>query len=186
MPNPRLAARYAKSLTDLAVETGQLDAVFKDMNLLEDTCEKSRELVGFLKSPVINADKKEKIFTSIFGEGLSELTRKFVVLLIKKGREGFLPEIAKAAIRQYRKIKNIRQVKITTAVALSDEMKSTLISKIKSEIPDQQISLETKVKENLIGGFILETENTVFDASIARDLKDIKKQFSKNIYVADI
>lgn len=186
MPNPRLAARYAKSLTDLAVETNQLEQVFQDMNRLDETCDSSRELVSFLKSPVINADKKEKIFTTIFGDSLSELSRKFTVLLIKKGREGFLPEIAKATIRQYRKIKNIRQVSITTAVPLSEELKLSITAKIKSEIPDQQIELLTKVKEKLIGGFVLETENTVFDASIARDLHDIKKQFNKNIYIAEI
>jgi F-type H+-transporting ATPase subunit delta len=30
-PNPRLAARYAKSILDLAIERGQLDAVSNDM-----------------------------------------------------------------------------------------------------------------------------------------------------------
>jgi len=36
MPNPRLAGRYAKSLIDFAIEKGQLDAVYKDMLLLND------------------------------------------------------------------------------------------------------------------------------------------------------
>lgn len=186
MPNPRLAARYAKSLTDLAVEVHQLDAVFQDMQSFDVTCRESRELINFLKSPVINADKKEKIFAAIFGTHISDLSRKFVVLLIKKGREGYLPEIAKAVIARYRKINNIREVKITTATALSEPLKQELIEKIKTEIPGQQIELTTAVRERLIGGFILETDNTVFDASIARDLYDIKKQFNKNIYVADI
>lgn len=186
MPNPRLAARYAKSLTDLAVETKGLEDVYRDMILLDETCGASREFVTFLKNPVINADKKEKIFKSIFGEQLSNLTNKFSTLLIKKGREGFLPEISKAVIREYRKVKNIRQVTITTAAPLAEEIKALLMTKIKNEIPNQQIDLQTAVKENLIGGFILETDNTIFDASIERDLKDIKKQFTKNIYIADI
>lgn len=186
MPNPRLAVRYAKSLIDLAVETDRLDVVFQDMTLLSDSCSNNRELVVFLKSPVINADKKEKIFTAIFGERLSELTLRFCVLLIKKGREGALPEVAQAAIQQYRRIKNIRQVRMVTATPLTADLKTEIINKIKSEIPDQHIELVTSVREKLIGGFILETENTVFDASIARDLHDIKKQFNKNIYVSDI
>ncbi len=186
MPNPRLAERYAKSVIDLAVETKQLDAVFRDMNLLKASCKTNKDLVSFLKSPVIHADKKEKIFTAIFGKKVSELTYKFSVLLIKKGREGFLPEIAAAAIRQYRRIKHIRQVKMTTAVALSEELKSEIIEKIKSEIPDQQIELVMNVKKDLIGGFVLETNNTIFDASISRDLQDIKKQFTSNAYIYNI
>jgi F-type H+-transporting ATPase subunit delta len=42
------------------------------------------------------------------------------------------------------------------------------------------------VQEDLIGGFVLEFNNNLVDASISRDLRDIKKQFTKNIYVQNI
>lgn len=186
MPNPRLASRYAKSLIDLAIELDQLEAVFKDMTLLSNSCSQSKELVSFLKSPIISNEKKVKIFQVLFQERLSDLSNRFSVLLIKKGREGHLSEIAQAAIRQYRVIKNIRQVRITTAVQLEEGLKSEIIEKVKQEIPDQKIELLAKVKKELIGGFVLETENTIFDASISRDLHDIKKQFNKNIYMSDL
>src|SRR5690625_130000 len=130
MPNPRLAERYAKSVVDLAVETDRLEAVFQDMILMNDSCKANPDLVRFLKSPVINAEKKEKIFVTIFGDRISEISRKFAILLIKKGREGYLPEIARAAIHQYRILKNIRQVKMITAVPLSDGLKADIINKI--------------------------------------------------------
>jgi F-type H+-transporting ATPase subunit delta len=46
--------------------------------------------------------------------------------------------------------------------------------------------LKTKVDNDLIGGFVLEANNNLFDASISRDLKDIKKQFLQNLYIPDI
>jgi F-type H+-transporting ATPase subunit delta len=46
--------------------------------------------------------------------------------------------------------------------------------------------LKTKVDDSIIGGFILEANNNLFDASILRDLNDIKKQFLTNIYVPEI
>ena len=52
-PNPRLAARYAKAVLDLAVEKGQLDTVYKDMIYMRDLCRASRDLVNLLRSPVI-------------------------------------------------------------------------------------------------------------------------------------
>jgi F-type H+-transporting ATPase subunit delta len=186
MPNPRLASRYAKSLIDLAVETGQLEAVFNDLQLLSGICRNSRDLVNFIKSPVINADKKEKIFHTLFNDKISVLTDKFCKLLIRKGREIYLPEIAHAGIQQYRHIKNIRQVKITTAVPLDESLREEIVQKIKREIPGQNIELHTAVKEDLIGGFVLETDNSLFDASVLRDLKDIKKQFLENVYVSNI
>ena len=58
MQNPRLATRYAKSLLNLAVETNNLEAVLKDMQLLNDICIQSHDFVIMLRSPVINGDKK--------------------------------------------------------------------------------------------------------------------------------
>lgn len=186
MPNPRLASRYAKSLIDLAKETHKLEEVFHDLNYLNVLCKGSRELTNFIKSPVINADKKEKIFRILFEGKIGLLTAEFCKLLVKKGREIYLPEIAAEGIRQYRLIKNIRQVNITTAAPVKEELKEELIAKIKSEIPDKQIELSMKVNEKLIGGFVLETDNNLFDASILRDINDIKKQFLENVYIRNI
>ncbi len=186
MLNPRLASRYAKALIDLATETGQLDTVFRDMELLHATTSASRELTAFLRSPVIHAEKKEKIFTALFTERISTLTDQFSKLLIRKGREGVLPEVMQDGIRQYRRLKHIRQVKITTAVPLDEALREQLVARVKADIPDEQIELLTSVDESLVGGFILETENQLFDASISRDLQDIKRQFLKNVYVRNI
>lgn len=186
MPNPRLASRYAKSLIDLAQETDQMKPVFEDLQYLHALSKESRELVNFIKSPVINADKKRKIFDILFDGRISALTAEFCRLLIRKGREIYLPEIAAAGILQYRRIKNIRQVNITTAAPINDTLRQELVAKIKSEIPDTDIQLAMKVNEDLIGGFVLETDNNLFDASILRDLKDIKKQFLGNVYVRNI
>jgi F-type H+-transporting ATPase subunit delta len=48
------------------------------------------------------------------------------------------------------------------------------------------VQLETVVDEKIIGGFMLEMDNQLLDASILRDLKDIKRQFDKNLFVQNI
>jgi F-type H+-transporting ATPase subunit delta len=48
------------------------------------------------------------------------------------------------------------------------------------------VELETAVDQRLIGGFVLEFNNNLVDASILRELKDIKKQFNKNLFVHNI
>lgn len=186
MPNPRLATRYAKSLIDLAQENGQLDQIFQDLQLLSTVSRENRSFVTFIRNPVINADKKKKIFRAIFSGKLSHLTDEFCELLIRKGREQYLPEIAHAGVDQYRTLRHIRQVKITTAVPLEQSLKDAIIAKVTKEIPDETIELVTAVNEDLIGGFVLESDNNLFDASIQRDLKDVKKQFSVNVYVPNI
>jgi F-type H+-transporting ATPase subunit delta len=186
MPNPRLAGRYAKSLIDLAIEQNQMEVVYKDMQYLQAVCKSSPEFVNVMRSPVIKADKKQKILSAITDGKVSELTSLFNRLLVSKTREEYLPEIIVAVIAQYNLLKNIYTVKLTTAEAVSDEMKQSIINKIKSETLLQNIELETVVKEELIGGFVLEFNNNLVDASIARDLRDIKKQFRQNIYVPQL
>lgn len=186
MPNPRLALRYAKSLIDLSTEKGQLEAVYEDMKYLQALCKSSREFVALLRSPIIKADKKDAIISAVVKPHIGVLTTSFTELLVRKGREEDMPEIINAFIDQYNTIKGIHKVKLTTAVAVSNELKDSLVSKIKSEAGLDNVELEVLVDDALIGGFVLEFNNNLVDASVLRDLKDIKKQFGGNVYVRNI
>ena len=121
MQQPRLAGRYAKSLIDLAVEQNQLDKVYSDMQYLQAVCKQSSAFVNLLKSPIIQADKKRKIIEAVTTGKISNITEGFNRLLVLKGRENVLPEIVSAFIDQYNEIKGVHKVKITTAVAVSEE-----------------------------------------------------------------
>ncbi|HEX8462227.1 MAG TPA: ATP synthase F1 subunit delta [Segetibacter sp.] len=183
MLNPRLAGRYAKSLVDLAVERNELEVVYNDMQYLQAVCKASREFVSLLKSPVIPIDKKGKALTAVTTGKISTLTATFNQLLVSKNREFYLPEIVDAFIDQYNTINGITRVKLTTATPVSEEVKSAIVNKIKAETSLQKIELETVVREELIGGFVLEFNNNLVDVSIQRDLRDIKSQFAKNEFV---
>ncbi len=186
MRNPRLAGRYAKSLIDLATEKGLLENVYRDMLYLQQVCKASREFVTLIKSPVISPDKKEKILELVTAGKVSSLTASFNRLMVHKGREETLPEIVEAFLDMYNEVKGIHKVKLFTAQPVSEELKQSIIEKFTSTTPIQHIELETIVREELVGGFVLEYNNNLVDASILRDLKDIKKQFQDNEYVQKI
>jgi F-type H+-transporting ATPase subunit delta len=186
MLNPRLAGRYAKSLIDLAIEKNQLDVVYNDMLFLQSICRNSREFVTVLKSPVIKADKKDKILEAITKDKISTITASFNKLLVHKSREFYLPEIVNAFIQQYKDYKNIHTVKLTTAVAVSEEVKNAIVNKIRSVTNMQNIELNTEVKEDIIGGFVLEVGDQLIDASILYDLNNVKKQFQNNDFIYKI
>lgn len=183
MQNPRLAERYAKSLIDLSIDFNQLEMVHADIMLLKNVCDESREFVLMLKSPIIKADKKFKILTAVTESKVSALTQKFIKLLCSKNRESNLPQIITSFIEQFNKIKGIHIVKLTTATAVSDEIKNEFIHKIKEASSINKIELESRVNEKLIGGFVLEMDGKLIDASIIRDLNDVKKQFANNDYI---
>jgi F-type H+-transporting ATPase subunit delta len=186
MPNPRLAGRYAKSLIDLALEKGQLEEVYHDMLFLQQAFRSSKELVVMIKSPIIKADKKEKVLDAITAGRTSVITATFNKLLLSKGREFFLPEIITAFIDQYKVYKGIHTVKLTTAVPVSEELKKSIMDKISADRHLKSIELVTAVDESLIGGFVLEVGDELVDGSIAFDLKNIKKQFQNNDFIYKI
>ncbi|MCP9751320.1 hypothetical protein EGI32_10090 [Ferruginibacter sp. HRS2-29] len=62
-------------------------------------------------------------------------------------------------------------------------MQDEIVNKIKSDKALQSIELETGIDESLIGGFKLQLGDTLVDASISRDLQDIKRQFLNNDYI---
>jgi F-type H+-transporting ATPase subunit delta len=186
MLNPRLAARYAKSLIDLSLERGELEVVYKDMQYLQAVSKSNPDFVAVLKSPVISPDKKQAIIEGVTNGKISELTASFNRLLVKKGRESNLGEIAQAFIEQYKKHEQIYTVKLTTAVPVSDEVKQDIVNKVRSQSDMKNIELTTEVNEDLIGGFVLQIGNTLVDASVAYDLSNIKKQFLNNDFIYKI
>ena len=183
MRNPRLAARYAKSLMGISLEKNQLEQEYTDMQWLQAVCASSHDFVNLLRSPIIKADKKQKIVAAVTDGNISPLTTAFLNLMISKGREEVLPEITTAFIDQYKAHKNIHVVKLTSASPLSDEVKNKIIEQVKNAGNMPNIELQTSVDENLIGGFVLQTGDKLVDASIAYDLKHIARQFDNNDFI---
>lgn len=183
MPNPRLAFRYAKSIIDLSIEKGLLEKVYADMLWLQELCRVSPDLITMLRSPVIKADKKQKIMQAITAGKLSELTSGFNKLLIAKNRESLLPEITTAFITAYKQHKNIHTVHLTTASPISESVKNSILEQVKKSAGYENIDLITKVDETLIGGFVLQTGDQLVDASVAYDLKFITRQFENNDFI---
>lgn len=183
MPNPRLATRYAKALLDLAIEQGQLDKVFEDMQWLQAVCNQNREFTNLLRSPVVKPESKKKIVNAVTEGNIGTISKSFTTLLITKNRELNLPEICTAFINQYRQYKNINIVKLTSALPLTEAVKDKIIEHLKTDAGLENIELEETVKPDLIGGFVLEVGDKMIDASIAYDLRVLAKQFKNNDFI---
>lgn len=182
MQNPRLASRYAKSILDLAVEKDSLEAVLKDMQALHAICNASADFRLMLESPVIKGDKKLSILMAVLqSQKLNAITNGFISLLVNKGREIYLPEIAKAFIGQYNELKNIRTVKLTTATPVNDTVKNNILSKVSADLSGK-VNLETSIDESLIGGFVLEMGDRLFDASVKKKLNDVRARILDHSY----
>lgn len=182
----RIASRYAKSLIELSQEQGKLERTLEDVqSFLEVT--KNRDFYLLLKSPVVSATKKLSILDALFKGKYDELTQAFLRILVNKGREAYLPEIANEFVDQYKKLKHISTVKVRSAAPLSDATLQRIREKLESsKSTDEKVELVTEVDPSLIGGLILEFEDQIYDASIAHKLEKMHREFGDNLYVSQI
>ncbi|MFN4081242.1 MAG: ATP synthase F1 subunit delta [Saprospiraceae bacterium] len=181
----RIAGRYAKSLMEMAVEQGKLEQIYADMQALREAT-KHRELYLTLKSPIIHADKKEAIVKALFSDKIDALTLAYLSLLIQKGREQYLPEIASEAIQQYKKMKGITTVRVVSAAPLSqatlDAIRTRLLD---SKTTADTLEIETSVDPTLLGGFVIQYDDKRYDASVSSKLAELRTEFTKNLYIRE-
>ena len=184
MAESKVAKRYAKSLLGLATELNQQEAAFADMNLLASTIEDCNDLGILLASPVVRPDLKQSIMINIFGNQFSELTTKFINLIIEKGRESQLKYIASNYVAQYKAGKGINTATVRTASKLLPDA----FAKIEALVKEQtggEIELKEVIDPELIGGFVLRVGDKQLDTSILSELNDLRGEFDKNLYEKD-
>lgn len=184
MEGTRVAARYAKSFLDLALEQGGLDKAHTDMQYISSVCKSNPDFVIFLKSPIINTDKKQAVLKEVFKGKLDKLTDAYVHLITNKKREMYLAEIAESFVTQYNEKKKILTAVVTTANGIDEATRKQVMALIKGE-GTSDVILEEKINKDLIGGFIIRVGDKQVDASIARKLQNMKRGFSENPFVKE-
>lgn len=184
MREPKVTIRYAKSLIGLAIEFNKLEEVHADMLLLKNLCSDSKELSLFLKSPIVKSDIKLSLLNQIFSSSVSELTMAFIELLTKKKREYFLRDISIDFSNLYNKEKNITPVILTTAFKIDDVLRNDIMIFLKKQ-GAENIKLEEKVDESIIGGAVIKMGDKQLDTSVSSKIKLLKQSFNKNLYIQD-
>lgn len=181
-----VAYRYARSLMELAEEKGMLSGVEEDMRLVAEACGANRDLVVLLNSPVVKADTKEKLLGRIFAGKIGALSVSFIGILVRKGRERLLPDVAAAFGQLYKASKNIVVAQVTSAVPLEAGTRQQALALAGKQHPGKSIELIEKVDPALIGGLSIRIGDELYDGSVGRHLADLRREFSKNPYISEI
>lgn len=170
-----VAARYAKSLIELAKEQNVLEAVYADMLLFKDTADKNRALMLALKSPVVRHEKKLGILNALFKERVNPVSYAIFTIITKKNREAILDEIAAEFIKSYNLFQGIQNATVITTTPLTDELRKQFIDIVASST-GRTVQLQEKIDPNLIGGYVLRVDDRQIDASLKSRLNELKLQ----------
>ncbi len=178
-----VARRYAQALTEEAQQAGVLDAVDADVALVTETLGGSRELRLALTSPVVSQDKKQAVLKGLFGERISDLSRRFLHLLIEKDRDKQLPAILDA----YRLLRDERtgtvEAAVRTAKPLSPEEAERLKGALESRA-GQTVRMQIDVDPSLVGGLVVRLGDVVYDRSVKHQLDTLRGQLAQRAAVS--
>ncbi|PST84103.1 ATP synthase F1 subunit delta [Pedobacter yulinensis] len=178
MSDTKVATRYAKALIDLANENNALEAIMNDMVLLDRVIDENPELEAIMNNPIVSLDKKVGILNAVFAGNVNAVTSSYFKVLVNKGRSDVLYSTAKEFIRQYQVQKGIVKAEVTSATALTEEARTTFKAIVKKELGAEEVLLNEKVDDKLIGGFILKVGDRQFDASMSGSLSKLRKEFA--------
>jgi F-type H+-transporting ATPase subunit delta len=167
--------RYAKALFAYAKEHGAEDAIYHNMLQLMATLQQVKELVAMLAAPSLSKEERVRLLCSAVDS--SPVYEDFMRLVVAEEREPLLIFICHCYVSLYRKAKDIVAVRITTAGPADEAMCRSMTSLVAGD--GATVELQNVVDEDIVGGFLCETETHRLDASIRRQLRDIEKELVK-------
>ncbi len=183
MNDSKISVRYSRAFFQLAVEKKLLDSANQDMIFISELC-KTPEMHEFLSSPIIFPSKKRDIFHKILGDSVEKITLSLIDLVVKNGRENYIPSIARVFIHETIKYKGISELNLTTAIKIESKVKKQI-----ADIISEAFKIKVEVKENvdpdLIGGFIIRIDDNFIDGSVRTKLRKISKKLKESIITSE-
>ena len=168
-----IARVYADALFGAAKDTGKLDAIHEQLGEFADALAENRDMQLFFFSPYFSsAEKRDGLSKAL--EGADAELINFLELLTEKHRMPVLFRIRRQFDALWAKENKRLGVTVTSAVELDPE----IVERIGSEIEKQtgnEVELESRVDEGILGGLVLQVGNMVLDASVRNRLEKLRK-----------
>ena len=146
MSGSRAAIRYAKAVLSLAADQKSAEAVNSDMKTITNAIAQSEDLNQMLQSPVVRSSDKKAVITSVFKDA-NIATTNLIDTLISNKRLALLNDVATSYIQLYDQMRGTQVATVTTAVALTDDLKTKVLAKVK-ELTGKEAEVENIIDES--------------------------------------
>lgn len=161
----RLADIYARSLLDLAKESGTVDVVAGDLDVVSTLLTQQPDLQAFLASPYFAEQTKGNLIRGTFTGRLNPLTVNFLSVMIDHNRGELLAGILERFRQLYRVYQGYEAVAVTVAQRLSPEQIQKLAGDL-AEAMRAKIDLDVQIDPSILGGIIIRRGDKLLDNSI--------------------
>ena len=179
MDNGKISVRYARALFQTAQEQGCEDAVYDGLTRFAHNYVLAiAQFNEVLADPIVQPEEKVKLLEMAVGEPMHDALKQFIAFVAEQKREDKMFLIALKFMEMYRTKHGILSTHVTTATELSESSYDKIKAFIKQTF-DADAEMDVKIDPSLIGGFILDIENTRMDASIAGQLNALKNKLKQ-------
>jgi F-type H+-transporting ATPase subunit delta len=182
MNESKISVRYAKALLQSAQDKKNLDAVYQEMIQLHQLFRQVHEFGLFLHNPIVPQSKKLKMIRTVFSDKVTELTLAFLEMIVQNKREMYIQDITRRFLDDYKHHKGITTVILTTVVPVDQELKKQIVQLIEENYKTT-VELEERQNEHLIGGFIIRIDDNMMDASVAKELRNLRKELISKEFI---
>jgi F-type H+-transporting ATPase subunit delta len=181
MRRPKIARRYAKAFFEFSQELEKVEEISRDVRLICDTFQNSKELQFTITSPIIHLDKKKEILKALFEDKVEPVTLQYLQLVLKKRREIHLDLMCGEFEKLYKEHKNIVTLFINSVEPLEKSVLTAITEKIKSYI-NAELEVIERIKPQLIGGVSLQFNDYFVDASVKGSINKLRKELVDKSY----
>ena len=172
-----VARLYASSLYELADNAGGPDKVQEVGDELEQVCELARSdssFREFLASPVIENDARSEAIQKMFGERVTDLTLRFMLVLNAKGRLGHFETVTAAYDELVQEAHGKVEVDVWTASPLGSDQLDMLKGRVKDALGREPI-FHQYTDESMIGGMRMRVGDQLIDGSVSTRLRRLRE-----------
>jgi F-type H+-transporting ATPase subunit O len=176
-PQYGIPGRYAAALYMAAAKAGKLDAVERELAQLKALLADSREFSAFVGDPSLPAAARAEGLTAVLTKmGASEVTQRFVALVLDNNRAGDLGRMAgkygEIAAEQRGEVRAV----VTTAEALDRAEAAQIREGLKSLLrPGQSLALEEKVDPSIVAGLVIDVGDKHVDLSVLSRVRRLQQ-----------
>jgi F-type H+-transporting ATPase subunit delta len=170
-----IARGYAEALFEVGEKAGEVEAYGPALQALADTFSADPRTARFFDTPRISsADRRQAVGRALSGR-VPERLLNFVMLLLEKGRQPLIPEIAEAYQELLDDHTGQHRAFVTLAHEPDDETKAVIAGRL-SELLGQEIRPEITINPAILGGLIVRYGDRWLDASLRRHLVALKRE----------
>ena len=158
MDEGHISTRYAKAILQHASNRGVTERVYADALAILSAWDKPEEM-----APAIDSSVQEM--------------KDLLALVVRNKRTQLLGSILRSIVRLYRKDHKIKTAFLVSAA--EDPAREAKIRGLLSQEGYENIEFRSEVREDLLGGFVLQIDDRRLDASLSRQLKTIRKELEE-------